>query len=105
MREVGVRDLIVRDGGRIDTLQLRLFAEIAHEEARVDFDAFDGAAGHAQFDHDPVVGVLVVASCFPSVVPGAGVDEDAWAVDWGGWGEEVGGGGEVVVGAGDDSGV
>ena len=65
----------------IGGLQLGLLAVVPHKEARVGFDAVDHRTGHTQLDHDPIVGLWVVAARLPAVVPGACVHEHAWSVD------------------------
>ena len=76
---------------------------VAVEEGGVDFDAFDFAGGDAEAEDYPVERLGVVAFCFPAVVPGAGVGEDAWFADGGFGVVEVFGGGEPFVGEGKDS--
>lgn len=62
---------------------------IAVEEGGVDFRGGDGAGGDAEGDYDPVVGERVVAAGLPAIVPGARVDEMAFALDGGCGSEEV----------------
>lgn len=45
-----------------------------------------------------------MASGFPAIVPGAGVDVETGFADGGGGCEEVGCGGEVFIGEGEDAG-
>ena len=76
---------------------------VAVEECRVDFDAVDFAGRDAEAEDYVVEGLGVVASCFPAVVPGSCVGEDAWFADGRLGIVEVLCGGEPFVGEGEDA--
>ena len=76
---------------------------VAVEEGCVDFDAGDFAGSDAEAEDYVVEGLGVVASCFPAVVPGSCVGEDAWFADGGLGVVEVLCGGEPFVGEGEDA--
>ena len=78
---------------------------VAVEEARVELDAADGAAVHAEAVHDVVVGMRVVAAGLPAVVPGALRGEDAGFLDRGSGRGEVCGRTEEFVGGVEETGV
>jgi hypothetical protein len=101
--EVLALDLLLFVVGREAALDRDFGGLVAVEEGRVDFDAGDFAGSDAEAEDYPVEGLGVVASCFPAVIPGSGVGEDAWFAD--GWlgVVEVLCGGEPFVGEGEDA--
>ena len=79
--EVLALDLLLFVVGCEAALHGDLGGLVAVEEGRVDFDALDFAGRDAEAEDYPVERLGVVASCFPAVVPGSCVGEDAWFAD------------------------
>src|SRR5688500_8384455 len=64
---------------------------VSIEKRCVNLHTSDFSRCNAELDHDPVGGLGVVATCFPAIVPGAGVYEVARPTDGRCGCEEVGG--------------
>jgi hypothetical protein len=75
---------------------------VAIEESSVDFDAGNSSRCNPKTYDDPVCGLCVVTSSFPSVVPSAGVGKDARFADGRCGCDEIGGTGKPLVTEGEN---